>query len=783
MRGYTALAPLLILLPFSLNAAVITDGRMGAAQSLKGPEYSIDTTLGQQVGENLFHSFSQFSLSTTESALFKSTSDISRIISQVTGGEQSLIDGLISAEQGADLYLLNPAGIIFGNNVSLSLGGSFYASTATELKFADGSLLKQNTESSQLSSAAPSVFGFSDSAADLTLDGSFLELGTGKKLFLAGGNVNLNINTFAPELVARGGHVKIVASAVGDEVSADMLALESNLKGANLNLTEATILTDGTNPINAGGAVNLQAKNIDIKESIIRSRSVRNDDGNPMQLQAENITIDTGSQLSTSTLFFGGNAGDIVINADETIHVKGLSSAGAATSIRSNVGTTFANSASGQGGDIRLKAKNILFEDGASIGSNTYALGDGGHIDMQASNNITFAGVDSNDFGSGAYSVSAGKGNAGQINIKAPRVNLKDGAIVTAENVSLGQGGLVQIESDELNITGLTESGYGSFISASTQSLSSSAGQGGQVVVKTKALNIEDGGQITTSSLGAGTAGNLVINADKINAMGSDLQGQSSGIYAVAQDTGAAGQIEVNAGSIALSDEGQINSATFAGGQGGQININSGRLRLDNNALVTAVSASGSGVAGDIQLNMSGPILVGSGSAIETKANGADGGSITVDSSNYVYLRDSSLTTSVLDAAGNSGNGGNIHLNPRFVVQDGSPIIARAQRGNGGDILINTTGVYVFGSVLSSPIDASSEFGVDGVVTIRSPATNIVDSLLTMPTAFSQEKIVLDNSCAVAENLSSFVNKPRLGVPNQNNDWLGDRVILPLENQ
>ncbi len=122
-------------LNFTVYAEVVLDGSLGPIGSLEGPNFSIDAELGQQVGSNLFHSFEKFNINFNEFASFSGPETIQNVISRVTGGEGSYIDGgLYSSMPNADMYFINPAGIMFGPNAWLDVQGSFHASTADYLR-------------------------------------------------------------------------------------------------------------------------------------------------------------------------------------------------------------------------------------------------------------------------------------------------------------------------------------------------------------------------------------------------------------------------------------------------------------------------------------------------------------------------------------------------------------------------------------------------------------------------------------------------------------------------
>ena len=175
-----------------------------AGSTQAGNVFNIDG--GTIRGGNQFHSFGQFSVGTGNTANFSVANTIQNIISRITGGVRSQIDGTItstitgtSTVSSANLFLLNPAGILFGKNAQLSTGGSFHASTADYVKLQDGGILYADpAKANALTSAPPSAFGFLTSnpaAIDVqTGTGTFatrLQVPVGKTLSLVGGQVNV----------------------------------------------------------------------------------------------------------------------------------------------------------------------------------------------------------------------------------------------------------------------------------------------------------------------------------------------------------------------------------------------------------------------------------------------------------------------------------------------------------------------------------------------------------------------------------------------------------------
>src|SRR3954452_18743233 len=200
---------------------VTVDGRLSPAQTLVGPNYAIGANLGRQVGGNLFHSFGAFGLKSGETATFSGPATVNNVIGRVTGGAQSSIDGTVrSTMPGANLYLINPAGVVFGPTARVDVSGSFHASSADYLRFQDGARFQAtNPDASTLTSAPPVAFGFlTPNPRPVRVEnGANLGIAAGGTLGLVGGPVTISGGV----LQAPGGTVHLTSAAGPGEVSVD----------------------------------------------------------------------------------------------------------------------------------------------------------------------------------------------------------------------------------------------------------------------------------------------------------------------------------------------------------------------------------------------------------------------------------------------------------------------------------------------------------------------------------------------------------------------------------
>ena len=186
---------LLALCAQPLFGGVVLDGSFGTHGALPGPNFMISANLGRQVGSNLFQSFSQFNLISSQSAAFTGPANVQNILSRVTSGSPSSIDGRVSSQiQGANLFFLNPAGVMFGQHAQIDVSGSFAVSSANYVKLADGGRFNTSLGGNDMLTSAPvSAFGFLNAMpASVSIAGSTLNIAPQKSFSDVAGDIRIN---------------------------------------------------------------------------------------------------------------------------------------------------------------------------------------------------------------------------------------------------------------------------------------------------------------------------------------------------------------------------------------------------------------------------------------------------------------------------------------------------------------------------------------------------------------------------------------------------------------
>ncbi|MBD0363365.1 MAG: filamentous hemagglutinin N-terminal domain-containing protein, partial [Coleofasciculus sp. C3-bin4] len=520
------------LIPVSLvQGQIASDGTL-PTNVTTSDNHNFTISGGSQVGGNLFHSFRELSVPTGGSAVFQNGTDVQNIISRVTGSSISNIDGLLKTDGTANLFLLNPNGIIFGPNAELNIGGSFVASTANSLKFADGSEFSATNPSAPplLTLNVPVGLQYGPSPgrivnqSKVTDSSGFpvgLQVQPSKTLALVGGEVVLE----GGNLNAPGGRIE-----VGSVARNSLIRLNPTNKGLDLSYEGVQNFQD----------IHLsQGAVIDVSDP---SGLVGSGD---IQVQGRHVTLTDGSQISSIT---GGSisAGTVEVTASETVELIGTSA-----NVASNLNTVTLGD--GNAGDLRIKTGQLIIRDGAEVSAATYfgAAGQGGTLNVAASKSVEVIGTGIGREGqlvpSTLRAASEGAGNAGDLTIATGKLSVRDGAEVTVSGMRGGAAGNLEVRANSIK---LDNSGS---LRAET-----AAGDRGSITLLTRDLQLRHGSAINTNASGAATGGNITINTDTLVAL------EDSDITANAVQ-GQGGNIQINAQGAFLSSDSEITASSQRG--------------------------------------------------------------------------------------------------------------------------------------------------------------------------------------------------------------------------
>ena len=759
----------LISLFFSFSwahAEIIVDNTLGNSPALPGPHYVVGAELGQQLGENLFHSFSQFNLNIDESATFSGPDNVSRIISRVTGGYPSNINGLIrSTIPSADFYLINPSGLVFGPQASLDIQGSFHASTADALLFQDGKEFNATQPNKSSLTVAPiTAFGFfTDTPATLAIEGSYLTVPAGTTLSLIGNNFTFNHT----QLTSPSGYLNLASIAGKGEVGLLNHELTISAPRGKITAIDSQISTNGE----GGGAIYIRAGQLVLDNTQVTANTLGATTAQGIDVQIDELSGSRGGYLSSSTLGTG-MGGKVQIQATGSVTFNGENSEGKLSGILAESGNQTHNDA-GHAGNIILEAEQLNLAAGAQISSTTFGTGQGGNLFLTVREKTHLVGNNQNGrFTSGIIADAEGKttdaGNAGRILLTTRHLSIQDGARIMAITLGNGQGGQIDIEvAKEIVIAGrgqprTTSSGQISQQRSSISTTSFNQGQGGNLNITASELQLREGGIIDASTQNVGQAGTVRIEIT------GDLNISGGGGISTISINGKAGDLILQSQQLILQESSQIIAMTFGKEKGGDVQIQSDQVEIKEKSTISASSLRGQGDAGQVNLNI-GKSLRMQSSVIETKTQQADGGDIVITSPGYLYLVGSQITTSV---QGEKGDGGNIILQPEFILLKDAHIQANAFEGNGGNINITVTGLYKFSP---SVIEASSQYGINGEITVTSPDTQVDESSLILKSDFLDASQLLQNICSntrsTEEKSNTFVVVPLTGSSLSPADW------------
>ncbi|HKT33467.1 MAG TPA: filamentous hemagglutinin N-terminal domain-containing protein [Nitrospira sp.] len=565
--------------------------------------------------------------------------------------------------------------------------------------------------------------------------------------------------------------------------------------GGNLSIKTRSLLLDvvsfGTDALGAtAGTIDLETTGLmQMNNSFVSNTSLLGQ--NPVTVKADQLTLNNTSILS---------------------------------------GTAFGN-----GGDFNISARIVELTNGGILGTQTFGDGNAGNVHIDASERVTINGTTGINPPSGIFTSSLGDpdlgfhGNAGNIAINTPRLELSNGAQINSTTFSsAGRGGDVLINASSVSIAGERSLGSGTlfFMTGGTRAsgiytktlgsdlCSASCGNGGNISITTGSLTLQNGGLLDSGSSNTGAGGNITVSATgRVLLSGTMQDGTPGGIFS--QSTGSdpgsgnGGNILVQAKSVSIQSGAQISASSLGRGNagtvtvqgldgpadsflvdgansglfsttsdvgtGGNININANAVTLQNGAHVSS-SSTGTGVAGDITISAGNQFSMTS-SSVTTEALHSSGGAIkiTTNPNGTVQLVDSTISASVLDG---TGGGGSVSIDPQYVLlQNNSQILANAVFGAGGNIFITTNLLL---ADPSSVISASSAFGQPGTITVQSPVSPASGKIIPLGQKPLLSNLMVNQRCAALAggNFSSFTIAGRDSLPAEPGSWMSSPLAL-----
>ena len=747
----------LLALNFGTNAhaQITTDGTTPTTCNgggCSGSTGNVNIAGGVIAGSNQFHSFSDFSITSGDSATFTGPMGIENVISRVTGGNPSSIFGsLISNVTGADFYFINPNGIIFGDSSIVDVSAGFHLGAVQNLISEDGDEFSTNTGSTFFSSS-PESFGFSQAAGELMFEaGTNTFFGNNAffgSLTLAGNGVTVGDATNNEITLYASDGVNIVSGNQG-EFQLQTGNTTSDFVASDLSISNTFISTIAEFSSLASGNIKLIGSEVNFS-GLIMDASTNLGDAGDISVRASHLNTVNGALFASA--LNGEQVGEISIDIENDAVfnnfdiVSGIANGSFGAPININVGgalsllgaseifsvTQFQSGSGGAGGDINLSAGSLAIMEQSIISSTSLAGGsDAGNINLNISGNIDIvAGVDSNQRGpnviEGSLSLlqplitasTASEGDAGDINISAQNLSVF-GGLISASSVpnflgfpSGGNPGSININvSDviDLEYDG-TIPGVSSGIGVQ-QLVESSDGTNSMIDISAGSLNLSGLSTITTSVASNGNGADIRIAADEsINLDGeavsissrSSLNGNPALPASTIVEGFSSGEIILDAGTINISSA-IISTGTNTPHDAGAVTINTDSLSITNGDIAST--------SGDVSQVAPG-ILV-------SPENLGNSGSIIISINGTGTLDNGSVSTATFA----DGSAGSISIEALDLNLNPGAEISSAVLGSGDPNVVSEINIDVSGT-LSIVSDFTSDMQFDEQLARISSRTN-----------------------------------------------------------
>ena len=884
----------LLLFPLPALAQIVPDNSLGAESSRTVPA-TINNLPSDRIeggatrGVNLFHSFQEFNVGEGRGAYFANPNGIANIFTRVTGGNPSNILGTLGVQGKANLFLLNPKGIVFGPNARLDLRGSFIGTTGSSILFDNG--FEFSTANSNgvplLAINIPVGLRFREnpgtiinqsiaanpSPPDLPLpvpifDNIGLAVDPGQTLALVGGNIQFNggIATASNGQILLGsvkspGLVSWEATPLGLNLNYDSIQNFGNIQLSN----GALINTSGI----GGGKVDIRGGNVTLSGGRIYAITLGNIDGRNIDISAQQLRLQERAQISTLTLGEGAG-GDTIVNATDSVEIIGIGlerfqqfirqvlPSGTFSPFDQQIAIFAGTSNAGAGGGVTINTGRLLMDNGAIAFSATLGAGTGGSTNIRARTvEIASSAIDSGTFVNTTVTQNT-IGNGGDVNIEAERLIVRDNGVLATASFSNGASGNINIKASEsvevfrtlpgtltptvlatntlnnnaksgdinidtkrlvvsdggwinlasggisrgnqifrdggpggnLNIratesveiagsSGVLANGaqVGTFLGADTYSSS----RGGDIRISTPVLTLRNGGFISTASLGEGSAGNITIDANRVELIGtvgsgrfnSTIQasvGLAAGGVTNPSATGNAGSVNLNVNRLIVRNGATVNVQSLGIGRAGNINIVANSIALDNKASIDATTDAGGG--GNINLK-AGDLQLRQGSRITTDVGISEGGNIRINSDILATLPNENND---ITANARTARGGQVTVNVPNIF--GFTAINREQARSSlgltdaefAQLQVNPTSLISTSDIAA--ISQQSGPALQGAVTFSATGVNPAQGLIALPqNVVDPTTLTAANPCTEGEE-NEFTVTGKGGVPPNPNDVL-----------
>ncbi|NER35245.1 MAG: S-layer family protein [Oscillatoria sp. SIO1A7] len=769
-------------------AQIAADTTLGSNNSIvnqNGNNFTVDG--GATSGSSLFHSFQEFSVPNGSEVLFNNVQTIENIITRVTGGTISEINGQISANGSANLFLLNPAGVVFGENASLNIGGSFLASTADSFQLSDGSFY------SATNPEAPPL---------LTVNiPTGLQYGSNR-----GAIVNRSLVPGADP--ANPGSTTRAGLTVQPGRTLALVGGDTRLEGGNLSVPSGRVELGGVgdngfvglSPVDNGFALSYDAVE-NFRDVELSGGALLNATGqrsSEIQIRAQNFRILPGARIYARNL--GDQAGgNILINASEQVEAIGTGNYVVDTVVFSDsnfsnplglpTGLFAVSSGTGAGGSIEIDSRQVSARDSAFIAAATSGAGRGGDLTINASESVQ-ASAGRIESGTTLESL----GDSGNLTVNTGSLILQEVGILFATTSGAGRAGdLVINASNSIELTGTDllfaqrSDGLPIVLNSALFASTSGSGDAGEMRLSTPRLILRDGASIAPNSSGPGRPGNAIITASDIELIGTSPPGAfafPASIFPSAIDPSATtegGNATIVTENLTVRDGAVIVAQNAAVGGGGSVEVVAETILLDNAGIIVATAF---GQGGNIRLQARDIILRGNSNFSATAG----------DVSSPAGLLPPEAVAFFAPLVSGVGNGGNITIETdNLVALENSDIVANAQEGVGGRVSITARGIFgtQFREELTpmSDITATSALGpqFNGIVEINTPNEPVSPERLPQQTIGQSDRIL--TGCA-AEQGNSFIVTGRGGLPEDPASgllgrplWWDSRNPLPIARE